>query len=51
MKITEIYKELDECLDKTHPLRHRDIETWTLGDWNALSELTQELVRRKKDEE
>lgn len=48
MKITEIYKELDEFLTQDHPLKNRDIEEWTLKDWLILSEITQELARQKR---
>ncbi len=49
MKINEIYKELDKEFSDIL-LFNKDIETWNVNDWNTLSELTQELVRRRKDE-
>ena len=48
MKIQKIYKELEDFLSSDHPLRHRDIEIWTLKDWQVLSEITQELVRQEQ---
>ena len=48
MKITEIYKELDEFLSENHYLKHKDIEEFDMSDWNLLSQLTMSLVRKKK---
>lgn len=48
MKITEIYKELDEFLGDNHYLKHKPIEEWGMHDWITLSEVTMGLINKKR---